>query len=214
MLDRITRAFWCCCAILWLSAGIIAAPPLTITRGGYWLTVVDAAGVPTLVKVDTIIDLTAPGDTTPIPPKPTPEDPQPPKVDFDLAVVRLVKSSAETIGDHSGALAIKAVYDHVAGAYSDGLLSETSVWSALKVATDDALTITSSSINWSEFRSSVSAVIAEAKQRGALTNKQQIEKMLASISQGLSMSADGKPSLSESQIVQIAVKTNEAIDAQ
>jgi hypothetical protein len=213
MVDRITRAFWGCCAILWLSAGIIAAPPLTITDGGYWLTVVDSAGVPSLVRVETVVDLRSGDDPAPEP-KPTPETPTPPTVDYDLDVVRASKAAAESINDPNGAQAIKAVYDHVAGALADGLLDANSVWPALKTATDDALTITSSTVNWSAFRSAMSTLVTERRQRGTLADANQISNVLLSIAQGASMAADGKPALEDAQIFAIAIKTNEAIDAQ
>jgi hypothetical protein len=128
--------------------------------------------------------------------------------------VRASKAAAEAIADPNGSQAIKAVYDHVVGAFDEGLLDSASVWPALKTATDNALTITSSSINWAPFRTSISAMITERKQRGGLQSKDEIAKVLLSIAQGASMAADGKPALSDGQVVEIAIKTNEAIDAQ
>jgi hypothetical protein len=57
-------------------------------------------------------------------------------------------------------------------------------------------------------------MITERKQRGGLQSKDEIAKVLLSIAQGASMAADGKPALSDGQVVEIAIKTNEAIDAQ
>lgn len=213
MIDRITRAFWLSAICIWLSSGLIAAPPLTITNSGYWLTIVDSAGVPSLVRVQSIIDLRSVDAPAPEP-KPNPETPEPPAVDYDLDVVRASKAAAELIADPNGSQAIKAVYDHVVGAFDDGLLDASSVWPALKTATDNALTITSGSINWAPFRASMSTMITERKQRGGLQSKDEIAKMLLSIAQGASMAADGKPALPESQIFEIAIKTNEAIDGQ
>lgn len=214
MVDRLSRSFWGLAAILWLSTGIIAAPPLTITQRGYWLTVVDAAGVPSLVKVDTVVDLRSGGapDPDPIPPVDIPPVADTPRPELDLATVTAVRDAAIAISDPNGSQAIAAVYDHIRGAFSDGLLDDATLWTALKTATDDALTITSGSVNWSPFRVKASAIITEAKQHGTLSSKAAIEKTLRSIKQGLAMSADGKPMISDAQLVQIAIKTNEAID--
>jgi hypothetical protein len=94
-----------------------------------------------------------------------------------------------------------------------GLLSESSVWSALKAATDDALLIASQNVNWAPFRSKLSDLISAGRQRGNLVTKPEIAKLLASVNDGLDLSADGKPMLSDEKKFLIAIKTNEAIDA-
>ena len=211
MFTKALRLFWSAAILVWLSVAIIAAPPLTITSSGYYLTIVDSSGVPTLVEIETVVDLR--DGSEPDPPKPGPKKPQPPPA-FDIAIVKAAKTAAEAINDANGSQAIKAVYDHVAGAFADGMLDDANIWPALKTATDDALTITSGATNWSPFRSSMGALITEMKQRGLMQSKAEIEKVLLSIAQGASMAADGKPALTDGQLVEIAIKTNEAISAQ
>lgn len=210
------RAFWGAAILIWVMVPIIAAPPLTITDTGYYLTILDSSGAPSLVKIDTIVDLTLGDAPAPKPPPDAPptDPPAPVPPDLDIATVKGVQAWATEIADPSGSQAVAAVYSHVRGAFADGLLTESSVWSALKTATDDALTIVSPDTNWAPFRKQLSALITLDRQRGTLTSKSEINRLLASTKQGLDMSADGSPMLSDEDLVAIAIKTNEAIDAQ
>ncbi len=204
---------------MWLGLAMLGAtPPLTITDSGFYLTYVDPDGVPSLAKIDTVVDLTLADAPAPEPPPVVPDDPDPPPAQtptqLDISVVKDVQAWATAIDDPQGSQAVAAVYDHVKGAFNDGLLTDANVWIVLKKATDDALTITSAGKSWATFRTKLSSLITEGRQRGTLASKSQVTRMLASAKQGLDMSADGTAALTDAQLVAIAVKTNEAIDAQ
>ena len=72
---------------IFLIAGV--APPLTITDSGYWVTVVDDNGTPSLVRITTVIDLRS--GEAPTPPKDDPGetppalDPPPAGISADVA---------------------------------------------------------------------------------------------------------------------------------
>ena len=226
-MERAINTFWTAAVGIWLVAVVAtfagaAAPPLTVTDAGYFLTVVDDNGVPSMLALDRVVDLRS-NPSDPIPPVITapPTDPVPPgpdtlpptKADIDVATVKSVQEWAAAVSDPNGSQAVAAVYDHVQKAYGDGLLSDSSVWSALKSATDDALTIASPAVNWSTFRTHLSDLITLGRQRGTLGKKVEINRTLSSIKHGLDLSADGTPMLSDSTLVAIAIKTNEVIDA-
>lgn len=177
--------------------------PLIITNSGYFLTTVDAEGTPTYVKLTTVIDLT--GDNIPEPP-----DPDEPKV--DLEIVRKVQGWAKAVDDPQSAQAIAMVYSHIRGALEDATLTDTTVWVALQKAMVSALSLIDSRKDWTEWRSQVTEVLTEAKQRGQLQSSQQIELMLLSIQHGVELAADGSTALSMDQLVELARRTNDAID--
>lgn len=189
-------ALWC--------LGAVAQPPLTITQSGYYLTQLDADGVPTLVQITTVVDLTGGS---------TPDAPEPPAPDVDAKIVKQVQGWAGTVSNPQGAQAIAAVYSHVRGAVEDGLLDETSVWVALKAATDYAINATEGGDSWDNFREHLSALVTEGRQRGTLQSSDEIARMMRSAQQGLELSADGSEAISLDLLVKIAAKTNEAIDA-
>jgi hypothetical protein len=187
-----------------LSSTAMGQPPLTITSSGYYITEINADGVPKLVKITVVVDLT--GGNAPAP--------NPPDVaDIDTAVVKQVKEWSETVNDPQGAQAIAAVYSHIKGAVDDTLLDVVSVWPALKDATDNAITIVDSTEKWKTFRDQLSALVTEGRQRGTLQNKKAVSVFLRSVQQGLELSADGSNALSLDTLTAIATKTNEAIDA-
>jgi len=182
--------------------GSLAQPPLTITSSGYYLTQLDANGVPSLVQITTVIDMTGGTDT------PTPPD----QGDVDPALVKDIKAWADATEEPQAAQAIAAVYSHVRGAVDDGTLDPVTVWPALKDATDSAIMVVDGAAAWSDFREKLSAVVTEGRQRGTLQSPAAISRMARSVQQGLELSADGSDALSLDDLVVIAAKTNEAID--
>ena len=183
------------------AVGAIAQPPLTITPSGYYLTFVDADGVPSLVQITTVIDLTG-GN-------PSPDTPDGP---IDAEFAKQVKEWSDDVDDPQTAQAIAWVYLHVGDALDADQVDATSVWLALKQATDAAIKIVDGG-DWSAFREKLSSVITESRQRGTLQTSKEIRRMLASAQHGLELSADGSDALTMAQTAAITAKTNEAIDA-
>lgn len=185
------------------AVGAIAQPPLTITPSGYYLTQIDADGVPSLVQITTVIDLTGGGDSTP----------KPPDGKIDPEFVKQVREWSADIDEPQTAQAIAWVYLQVGDALVDGQLNETTVWLALKAATDSSIQIVSSGADWKVFRDRLSEFITRSRQRGTLQNAQSIRRVLASAQHGLELSADGSDALTMAQTAAITTATNEAIDA-
>lgn len=152
---------------------------LTITKAGYFLTVVDAEGLPEYVKLINVIDLTTPSDPAP----PTNPNPQPPKLDMEL--VKDVQSWATDVADPQGSQAIAAVYSTVRKANLEA------PWHILNQATNESLSIIENDSDWGTFRKNLSAVLSERAQRGTLD----AAVVLMSVQQGLEMSADGSVAL-------------------
>lgn len=191
-------------AILVCFSGIaIASDNLTITSSGYYLTHIDADGVPSYYRIETVIDLR--GDSSP-----TPDEPDQPQV--DVVLVSKVKAWAADVGDPQSAQAISAVYAHVRGALSDGTLTPANVFGPLKQATDSALGVITEVKDWSVFRGKVTEQFTEAQQRGRLSDAKQIAVVLLSVQQGVELAADGSTALTMDQMVEIARRTNLAID--
>jgi hypothetical protein len=186
------------------ASSVVAQPPLTITKSGYYITEVNAEGVPTLVKLTVVVDPTNGGTPAPNPPD---------VVDIDTAVVKQVKEWSKAVNDPQGAQAVAAVYSHIKGAVDDSLLNATSAWPALKDATDNAITIVDGTEKWKVFRDQLSALVTEGRQRGTLQSQKAVSVFLRSVQQGLELSADGSNALSLDILTTIATKTNEAIDA-
>lgn len=178
-------------------------PPLTITPSGYYITQLDADGVPSMVQITTVIDLTGGVDV--------PGPPSNPKVDADL--VRQVQRLAGKVDDPQSAQAIAWVYLQIHDALSDGLLNASTVWVAMKQATDSALGVVATGKDWEGFRDELSDVITVARQRGTMQTSGEIALMLRSVQHGLELSADGSDALTMAQTAAITAKTNEAIDA-
>lgn len=179
-----------------------ADSPLTITSSGYFLTVVDESGVPQYTKIETVIDLTG-GE------KPGTDEPSEPTVDVEI--VEKVKAWALTVDDPQSAQAIAAVYAHIRGAVADDTLNTQTVWPPLKQATDSALALLGGK-DWTEFRTKLTGVFTESQQRGQLGNSKQVERMLLSVQHGVELAADGSTALTMDQVVEIARRTNTAID--
>ena len=176
--------------------------PLTITQSGYYLTVLDQDGAPTYVRLATVIDLT---DGK----KPTPDQPDQPAVDKEL--VDKVRDLAKSIDDPASAQAIAAVYAHIRGAVEDGTLDSTTVWGPLKQATDSALALIGGK-DWTAFRANLTGVFTLAQQRGELGSAKQVGRILLSVQQGVELAADGATAISFEHVVEIARRTNTAID--
>lgn len=204
-LERFCAIWWASMAILWLLAGVIAnaQPPLTITQAGYYITVVDAEGVPSLVQLLTVVDLRDGGE---------PDDPED-KPDLHADLVRRVEEWAKRSVDPMGAQAIAAVYSHLRLALKDGILNTDNVWIASRLATDSSLSIVAAK-DWTAFRRSVSDEISTRKSQGTMANSREVQRVMHSIQHGLELSADGSTALSMDQLVRIASATNEAIDGQ
>ena len=204
-IERICEIWWSLVILIWLLSGAIAQaqPPLTITQAGYYITVVDAEGVPSLVQLSTVVDLRKGGE---------PDDPED-KPDLDPELVRRVEAWAELSIDPLGAQAIAAVYAHVRDALEDGILNTDNVWIASRLATDSSLSIVSAK-DWTAFRRSVSDEISTRKSQGTMSNSREVQRVMHSIQHGLELSADGSTALSMDQLVKIASATNEAIDGQ
>lgn len=179
--------------------------PLTITPAGYYLTVIDDSGVPQYTKIETIIDLTG-GEQ----PGPDPDEPDEPAVDLEL--VAKTKAWALAVDDPQSAQAIAAVYAHIRGALSDGTLTVKTVNSPLKQATDGALAVINSGRDWAPFREKLTAEFTEASQRGNLGTTVQFSRTLHSVQHGIELAADGSAAISMDHIVEIARRTNLAID--
>lgn len=198
--------FWIFAVAVWIVAivatSVFGNPPLTITEGGYFLTVVGDDGVPSHVKLTTVIDLRDGGNQPP---------PNPPE--FDLELVKKVQAWAEENKDPIASQALAAVYSQVRGAFEDGILDRTTVWPALKAATEAVLPIVDSGKDWTPFRDKLTAVLTERTQRGTLQTDPQINLLLISTQQGLELSADGSDAIGLDVMVQISKVTNEAIDA-
>lgn len=177
---------------------------LTITSSGYYLTVVDASGTPQYTKIETIVDLS--GGETPAPDDPSSDS----KVDLEL--VAKTKLWATAIADPQSAQAIAAVYAHIRGAMSDGTLAPKNAIAPLKQATDSALEVIGSGKDWSSFRDKLTAEFTEASQRGNLNTEKQVALVLLSVQHGVELSADGSAAISLDKIVEIARRTNLAID--
>jgi hypothetical protein len=187
----------------------VAAPPLTITKSGYYLTIVDASGNPSLEKIATVIDLRDGGVVPDVPPVVV--VPEPPPVVVDAALVAEIKAAAVAIQDPSSAQGISLAYTQIRDAFSDGLVSSESVWAVLKTATDSALVVTSAK-DWKPFRSKLSAIITARKQQGLLDGKDEIIAYLTAIKAGLEQAAEGSSAISFADTIKIVAKTNEAID--
>lgn len=194
------------CSIVHSQSYLKSDSPLTITQTGYYLTVVDDSGVPQYTKIETVIDLTG-GE---LPGPDVPEEPDGPAVDLEL--VAKAKAWALEVGDPQGAQAIAAVYAHIRGALSDGTLTVANVNAPLKQATDSALEVINSGKEWSTFRDKLTTEFTEAAQRGNLSTAKQMGKALWSIQHGAELAADGSASISMDTIVEIARRTNLAID--
>lgn len=179
-------------------------PPLTITPSGYYITQLNADGTPSLVQITAVIDLTG-GSDVPGPPTGNP------KVDAEL--VKQVQLLAEKVSDPQSAQAIAWVYLQVHDALGSDLLNPTSVWIALKQATDSAIEVVGGSADWTGFRNALSDKITVSRQRGTMQSPEAIALMLRSVQHGLELSADGSEALTMAQTAAISVKTNEAIDA-
>jgi hypothetical protein len=205
-IERVCEIWWSAVIILWLLSGAIAQaqPPLTITQAGYYITVVDESGVPSLVELSTVVDLRKGGEPD------TPDD----KPDIDPQLVRSVEAWSDLVVDPLGAQAIAAVYSHLRLALKDGILTTDNVWITSKLATDSALSIVGTGKDWTGFRRSVSDEIGTRKSQGRLASSRDVQRVMHSLQHGLELSADGSTALSMDQLVRIASATNEAIDGQ
>lgn len=190
--------------VLFSLASAQSDSPLTITPNGYYLTVIDSSGVPSYVQIQTVVDLTA-GQSPP-----GPDEPEVPSVDKEL--VAKAKAWALMVDDPGSAQAISAVYAHIRGALADGTLNAESVWSPLKQATDSGLGVIQSDKNWAVFRDKLTEEFTDLKQRGKLGDSKAIERVLLSVQQGVELAADGSTALTMDQMVEIARRTNLAID--
>jgi hypothetical protein len=173
--------------------------PLTITESGYFLTEIGDDGVPVYVKIPVVVDLTEASQ----------ERPEAPEIDKEL--VDRIKVLATKIDDPASAQAIAAVYAHIRGAVADGTLSSETMWGPLKGATDSALALIGGK-DWTEWRDGVTAIFTLAKQRGQLNDAKQIDRMLMSIQAGVELAADGSTAISMDKTIEIARRTNTAID--
>lgn len=193
---------------IWLILASIAVAqespqPLTITKAGYFLTVIGADGTPTFSRLTNVTDLR--GDT------PTdPDDPTEPDVDRELALK--ARDWAAAVKDPQGAQAIAIVYAHLRGALGDGMLNYATIWTPVMAATDSALESITAQGDWIAFRERVTEVVTEAQQRGQLQTLQQVTRVLLSIQRGVELSADGSQALGLDKLVEIARRTNEVID--
>lgn len=198
------------CLSLVLAVQLLASPPLTITKSGYFLTLVDSNGVPTFEKIANVTDLRG-GVVPDVPPVDPPVIQPAPKI--DQAIVNSVKASSLAVNDALTAQGIAAVYAHVLGALEDDLITTVNVWPILKTATDSAVGVVASGKDWKPFRDDLSSSITAGRQRGTLSAKADVLRLMRSVQHGLELSADGSTALSLAKMVSIAAKTNEAIDA-
>lgn len=172
-----------------------AQPPLTITKNGYYLTIL-TDGEPTYVKLTHIIDLTDGVTPTPPPTDPGP-DPDPPTV--DPVLVEKIKQWSLELNDPDGAQALAIVYKTVEIGGSD------SPWPTIREASEKALELVGAKGDWVTFRAKVSEVLTEEAQKGVLDT----EEVVKSVQHGLELSADGSPALTLDIITQIITLTQE-----
>lgn len=187
---------------------VVAAPPLTVTDSGYYLTVIDAAGVPTLQKIGNITDLRTDG----VPPVTPPTKPAPSKVALDLTIVKDSTAWAKAVDDSLTAQGLALAYEGVMAGCQDDSLDTTTVWEAMRVSTDKAIGIVGTGKDWKGYRTKVSELITLGVQKGTLSDNRSVLVLLNSLRQGLEMSADGSAALPLGKSVAIATATNEAID--
>lgn len=177
---------------------------LTITKSGYYLTVLGQDGTPSYVRLSRVVDLSGT--------KPAPEQPdKPDEPSVDKEVVGKVHRLAKAVNDPESAQAIAAVYAHIRGAIEDGTLDTMTAWQALKQATESALTLVGGH-DWTSFRSDLTAIFTVAQQRGELRSAKQIDRMLLSVQRGVELAADGSTAISFERVVEIARRTNAAIN--
>lgn len=181
--------------------GAFAGPPLTITDSGYYVTLLDSAGNPTLERVETVVDLRS-GSDKPEPPKDPPAlDPPPNGISANVA-----KWSVEVglfIDAQRYALVMETARDGVA----DGLIDYRSVFPVLRKSADRLL-----SDEWSEFRRRLSDYLAEAVQEGDFSTEAKTRNQLELIRYGLEYSAHGKAeSLTPQQAITVVSTVNEII---
>ena len=193
-------------SLLFLPVFSQADGPLTITPAGYFLTVLGDDGQPAYARIETVIDLT--GGGKPDAPD-VPDTPNEPRVDLEL--VAKVRAWSVAVDDPQSAQAIAVVYAHILGALSDGTLTAEIVWRRLKQSIDSALGVIDGK-DWSEFREKLTAEFTDSAQRGNLGTVEQISRALLSAQKGIELSTDGATSLTMEQFVEIARRTNLAID--
>lgn len=199
------------CFALSLINSAMGQPPLTITDAGYFLTVIDEDGKPSLIQTTTIIDLRS--TVPPLPENPRvdiPITPTTPSVNLELA--KEIEVLVRSLNDPQASQAIAVVYSHIKGALSDNTLNTTNVWPALRAGTDKAINVTNGK-DWSKFRSRVSELATIGMQQGKLDDNKELVNFLASTQHGLELAADGSESLTIDKLVSIAATTNAAIDA-
>ena len=187
-------------------------PPLTITDGGFYFTVVGDDQVPMLVEITRITDLRTNGGKREPRDNSPPEPPTEDESDFIKAAEPKVREWASVVADPQSAQGIAAVYSHVRGAVEDDLINTKSVWPVLKTATDSAIEITTIGKDWVPFRDKLSSLITEGQQRNEVSSKADIIKLMLAVQQGLELAADGSIALSMDKLTRIAKATNEAID--
>ncbi|QDV86943.1 hypothetical protein [Planctomycetes bacterium TBK1r] len=206
-MNRIAQHILLGLAILVGSIGVIAGPPpLTITDAGYFLTVLDTDGVPSLVRIETVVDLRD-GDetppTSPDEPKPDPEQPAEPPAGISADAAEWSAS----IGDPKGAQKYALVFETVRDGAIDGKVNTATVYHVLHSAADSVI-----DENWQPFRRKLSDYLVAKMQEGGLSNATVIANTLEAVRYGLAYSARGSESITPGEALAVVSKTNSIIN--
>lgn len=198
----------CFAAISLTTATLVSAdrPALVITSAGYQYLDTGEDGLALLVPVSRIIDLRGGGDTDgPSPPAPDPDTP-------NLELTRLAKGWANEIDDPQTAQAMALVYLQIADSVKAGDLTLESGPMALSLATDAVLASIGKADQWRPFRKNASDELTRQRQRGTVNSSDSLEAFLRAVANGLELSADGSDAVAHTDLLQVVVTVNRAID--
>lgn len=195
-------------AILVGSIGVIAGPPpLTITDAGYFLTIVDTDGVPSLVRIPTVVDLRKGGEAPPelpdAPEQPDPEEPVEPPAGISADAAEW----SAAVGDPKGAQEYALIFETVRDAAIDGKVTTATVYHVLHSAADAVM-----DEQWQPFRRKLSDYLIAKTQEGWLSNKTEIANTLEAVRYGVAYSARGSDSITPGEALAVVSKTNSIVN--
>lgn len=182
-----------------------AAPPLTITDAGYFLTAVDANGVPTLERIDTVVDLRTGGDLPPTADDPPQSEPEPPPDGISADTYRWASQVDRSDEAQKYALIFETVRDGVL----DGQVPIVKITDALKLSADGLI-----GDQWQEFRQRVGDHLVDSLTRGDLGTPEKAAGELELIRYGIAYSArETENALTDADAVAVVAKVNSVIDS-
>lgn len=190
--------------LLVLVTGLLAGPPpLTITDSGYYITQLDDAGRPSLVRLETVVDLrTGTTPETPDPDTDPPADLSPPPKGISADVAEW----SSDVGDPQAAQEYALVFETVRDGVSDGLVTSDTLFPTLRKAADSVV-----DDRWDTLRRKLGDHLTEQLQNGDLGTKTQIANTLELIRYGLAYSARGSQSISGEKALAVVAKVNSII---